>query len=96
MRNRFYRWGRGPATPEEIDPEAYLRAPDSVHGHYFVEVLAEVNRILAEHDVNIEGQVLSTRGNLGYVVTDVGSGFAPEVLDALNAMKSTVRLRVIT
>ncbi len=59
-------------------------------------VLAEVNRILAEHGVNIEGQVLSTRGNLGYVVTDVGSGFAPEVLDALGAMKSTVRLRVIT
>ncbi|GAB2692412.1 phosphoglycerate dehydrogenase [Thalassiella azotivora] len=59
-------------------------------------VLASVNRILAEHDVNIEGQVLSTRGELGYVVTDVASGFAPDVLDALSGMPETVRLRVIS
>ncbi|MFP5348186.1 MAG: phosphoglycerate dehydrogenase [Actinomycetes bacterium] len=59
-------------------------------------VLATVNRILAEHGVNIEGQVLETSGDLGYVVTDVGSGFVPEVLEALTRMPETVRLRVIS
>ena len=29
--------------------------------------------VLAEHDVNIDGQVLATRGHTGYVVTDTGS-----------------------
>ena len=28
--------------------------------------------VLAEHGINVEGQVLATRGALGYVMTDVG------------------------
>jgi hypothetical protein len=36
-------------------------------------VLATVNSILADHGINIEGQLLATRGSLGYVVTDVGT-----------------------
>ena len=35
-------------------------------------VLATVNGVLGDARVNIEGQVLSTRGELGYVITDVG------------------------
>src|SRR5690606_3406336 len=31
-------------------------------------VLAGINQTLAEHDVNIEAQLLATRGDLGYVV----------------------------
>jgi D-3-phosphoglycerate dehydrogenase len=58
-------------------------------------VLAHVNQVLAEHDVNIGGQVLATRGHTGYVVTDTGSGLSPEVLAGLNAVPETVRLRVI-
>src|SRR5690606_41437577 len=39
-------------------------------------VLAAVNQTLAEHGVNIAGQLLATRGDLGYVVTDVEIGRA--------------------
>ena len=36
-----------------------------------------VNATLAEHGVNIEGQLLATRGELGYVVTDAGARGRP-------------------
>ena len=56
-------------------------------------VLATVNRILAEHGVNIEGQLLNTRGEFGYVVTDVPGVLDDEVLAALHAMPETIHLR---
>jgi D-3-phosphoglycerate dehydrogenase len=56
-------------------------------------VLATVNRILAEHNVNIEGQLLNTRGEFGYVVTDVPGALDDGVLAALQAMPETIHLR---
>ena len=58
-------------------------------------VLAQVNRILAEHGVNVEGQLLSTRGEYGYLITDIALGYSDEVLEQLRAMEQTVRLRVL-
>ncbi len=58
-------------------------------------VLAHVTTILAEHGVNIEGQLLATSGSLGYVVTDVAATDLSELSVALRAMSETVRLRVI-
>lgn len=58
-------------------------------------VLAAVNAALAEHGENIEGQMLATRGEVGYVVTDIGSETESEVADVLAAMDATIRLRVI-
>ncbi|PJI94357.1 phosphoglycerate dehydrogenase [Luteimicrobium subarcticum] len=58
-------------------------------------VLAAVNNTLASHGVNIEGQLLATRGELGYVVTDAGAALGPDVVAELAAMEQTVRLRVI-
>ena len=59
-------------------------------------VLAQVNSILAEHHVNVEGQLLSTRGEYGYLITDISGGFTDEVLEQLRAMSQTVRLRVLS
>ena len=59
-------------------------------------VLAGINRTLAENGVNIEAQLLSTRGELGYVVTDIGAELAPEVLEVLQTMPQTIRLRVLS
>ena len=58
-------------------------------------VLAAVNNTLAQHGVNIEGQLLATRGELGYVVTDLGSPLPDGVTEALTEMDQTVRLRVL-
>ncbi len=57
-------------------------------------VLAKVNSILGRHDVNIDGQMLATLGDSGYVVTDVAD--IPQVaIDELAQLPETIRLRVI-
>jgi D-3-phosphoglycerate dehydrogenase len=59
-------------------------------------VLATVTSLLAEHGINIEGQLLATAGSLGYVVTDVGAAEVEPLAGALRAMPETVRLRVLS
>ena len=67
-----------------------------LHVHHNVPgVLATVNGVLADSRVNIEGQTLSTRGELGYVVTDIAGELTPELVDKLTSLPETVRLRVI-
>jgi D-3-phosphoglycerate dehydrogenase len=67
-----------------------------VHLHRNVPgVLARVNGILAEHDVNIEAQLLGTRGDVGYLVTDSVSGTTQAIVDEIRAMPETIRLRVL-
>ena len=59
-------------------------------------VLAAVNATLAEHGVNIEGQLLATRGELGYVVTDAGSLVDEAAVAALRGRPESVRLRLLS
>jgi D-3-phosphoglycerate dehydrogenase / 2-oxoglutarate reductase len=58
-------------------------------------VLARVNAVLADRGVNIEGQLLTTLGDLGYLVTDIRLDYAPDVVDELAGLPETVALRVI-
>ena len=84
-----------PLTPDRGGPvEGHVQRIAHIHQNT-PGVLAHVNQVLAEHDVNIGGQVLATRGQTGYVVTDTGSHLSREVLAALDAVPETVRLRVI-
>jgi D-3-phosphoglycerate dehydrogenase / 2-oxoglutarate reductase len=59
-------------------------------------VMAEANSVLASHGVNIEAQMLGTRGDLGYALTDIGVDYPDEVVEQLRAMSPTVRLRVLS
>ncbi len=56
-------------------------------------VLAEVNNLLAEDGVNITGQYLATRGEQGYVVTDVASHIPESASAKLAASTHTIWLR---
>jgi D-3-phosphoglycerate dehydrogenase / 2-oxoglutarate reductase len=51
--------------------------------------------VLGEHHVNIEGQVLSTRGRYGYLVTDIAGPCTDDIAGRLRALPQTVRLRVL-
>jgi D-3-phosphoglycerate dehydrogenase len=79
---------------------ALPQRPDShriAHLHHNVPgVLSAINGILAEHKVNIEGQLLGTRGDLGYVLTDVAVDYPPAVLDELTSLEETVRVRLLS
>jgi D-3-phosphoglycerate dehydrogenase len=66
------------------------------HLHHNVPgVLAAINSVLADHGVNVEGQLLGTRGDSGYVLTDIGVDYPDEVLEQLRRLPETVRLRVL-
>ena len=67
------------------------------HLHHNVPgAMARVNQLLAAHEVNIEGQLLSTRGSIGYALTDVAGPLPTGFLDALAAVPETVSTRVVT
>jgi D-3-phosphoglycerate dehydrogenase len=65
-----------------------------IHLHRNVPgVLATINQLLAEHSANIEGQILGTRDDLGYVLTDIGTEYTDDMLGSLRALDVTIRLR---
>jgi D-3-phosphoglycerate dehydrogenase len=81
----------------------HLVLPARPHSHRIVHlhqnvpgVLATINGVLAENKVNIEGQLLGTRGELGYVITDIAVDYPSGVPDELSSMPETVRLRVLS
>jgi len=57
--------------------------------------MATINGVLAEHKVNVEAQLLGTRGELGYVITDVNTQVTDEMLAELRGLSESVRLRLV-
>ena len=80
----------GLALPQADDTYRVLHVHRNVPG-----VMATINGVFGEHKVNVEAQLLGTRGEYGYVVTDVASAFTAEMTDQLNRLPETVRLRLI-
>jgi D-3-phosphoglycerate dehydrogenase len=60
--------------------------------HNVPGVLARVDALVGEHGLNVDGQVLATRGQLGYAVTDVNAVLPAELLAGLQELPETVRL----
>lgn len=58
-------------------------------------VLAATNSLFATHGMNIDGQYLGTRGEIGYSITDTPSDFPADLIQALEEMPYTLRLRVL-
>ena len=56
-------------------------------------MLAAINGVFAAERVNIDGQILGTRGEVGYVITDIGAAPGPQVIAALENLPETIRLR---
>ena len=45
--------------------------------------MANINRVLAEFELNIIGQFLSTDAKVGYVITDIDKEYNKKVIKAL-------------
>ncbi len=58
-------------------------------------VLATVNGVLADLGSTSRARCWSTRGDLGYVITDIAGAPTPEVVDKLASLPETVRLRAL-
>ena len=92
----------GGATTMSVNLPQVVAQPEPgrsriLHVHRNVPgVLARVNTVLGDAGVNVEGQTLSTRGELGYVITDIAGPVHPDLADRLSELPETVRLRVIS
>jgi D-3-phosphoglycerate dehydrogenase len=58
-------------------------------------VLAKVNSLIAEHGLNVEGEMLATRGEVGYAVAEIACDPPDGLVHALEAMDATIRLRLV-
>jgi D-3-phosphoglycerate dehydrogenase len=58
-------------------------------------VLAAINGVFAAEKVNIESQYLGTRGEVGYVITDIGVPITAAAVHLLEQLPETIRLRVL-
>ncbi len=66
-----------------------------LHIHHNVPgILRAINDILADRGINIERQVLDTRGALGYAIYDINQACDEELLGKLRSVPHTIRVRV--
>ena len=66
-----------------------------LHMHHNVPgILRAINDILADRGINIERQVLDTRGSLGYAIYDINQACDEELLEKLRSVPHTIRVRV--
>jgi D-3-phosphoglycerate dehydrogenase len=67
-----------------------------IHIHNNVPgILAKINKILADHGINIVGQYLKTTELIGYVITDINKEYDKEVIKELRAIDNTIKFRVL-
>ncbi|HEY9117293.1 MAG TPA: phosphoglycerate dehydrogenase, partial [Roseivirga sp.] len=58
-------------------------------------ILAKINKVLAEHDANIDGQYLKTNESVGYVITDINKAYDKDLIKALKNIEHTIKFRVL-
>ncbi|MBT5830571.1 MAG: ACT domain-containing protein, partial [Candidatus Latescibacteria bacterium] len=58
-------------------------------------ILARINQVLADHNINIVGQYLKTNETIGYVITDIDKSYDGNINKALRNINHTIRSRVL-
>ncbi|UII25530.1 phosphoglycerate dehydrogenase [Fulvivirga maritima] len=79
-----------------------LQLPSLENAHRLIHIhlnmpgiLAKINKVLADHDINIVGQYLKTNETIGYVITDIDKAYDPHVIEALKEIEHTIKFRVL-
>lgn len=75
---------------EQARPHRILHMHKNVPG-----VLGKLHQVLSAQGANVSGEVLRTNQELGYVVLDVDPGDSRPVVEELEAIPETVRVRVL-
>lgn len=67
-----------------------------IHTHKNVPgILAKINNILGNNNINIEGQYLKTYKNIGCVITDVDKKYPISVINKLKKIPETIKFRIL-
>ena len=79
-----------------------IRLPKQNNAHRFLHIhknvpgiMAKINEVLANYEMNILGQYLSTDSDVGYVITDLDKEYNKEVIKALKKIENTIKFRVL-
>jgi D-3-phosphoglycerate dehydrogenase / 2-oxoglutarate reductase len=79
-----------------------LQLPRIDHAHRLIHIhqnvpgiMAQVNKILARHQVNIVAQFLMTNAQIGYVITDINAQYDKALLKDLKKIENTLKFRVL-
>ena len=80
----------------DLQPPRVNNAHRLIHIHKNVPgILAKINDVFARHNINIVGEFLVTNPQIGYVITDVNTGYDPSVLNELKAIEHTIKFRLL-
>ncbi len=79
-----------------IQLPSFQNAHRLIHIHQNVPgILARINSIFAEHNINIIGQYLKTNEQIGYVITDISKKYDPKVINELKEIDHTIKFRIL-
>lgn len=76
--------------PKQINAHRFLHIHENVPG-----IMARINEVLAQYEMNIIGQYLSTDSEVGYVITDLDKDYNKEVIKELKRIEHTIKFRVL-
>ncbi|MDI9244821.1 phosphoglycerate dehydrogenase [Marinobacter sp. CHS3-4] len=78
------------ALPSHPNQHRLLHIHENVPG-----VMSEMNQVFSENGINVCGQYLQTKEDIGYVVVDVDKEYGELALKKLLQVKGTIRCRVL-
>ena len=89
------------STSNSVDfPNLQLPAFENAHRLIHIHanmpgVLAKINQVLADHEINIVGQYLKTNERIGYVITDIDKEYDKQLIKELRGIEHTIKFRVL-
>jgi D-3-phosphoglycerate dehydrogenase len=57
--------------------------------------MEQINRVFSSRGINVAAQYLETRADVGYVVMDIELDDAGPLLEELEAIPATIRVRIL-
>ena len=99
--DKFIQFATNGTTVSSVNfPQLALPARPNTHRlvhihHNQPGVLSNVNRLFAEHEINILAQSMSTKDEIGYLLIDVAEFDSSLAYEHLQSVEGTIRLRVL-
>lgn len=79
-----------------IQLPSFVNAHRLIHIHHNVPgILAKINAVFAQNNINIIGQYLKTNEHIGYVISDISKKYDPKVINKLKEIDNTIKFRIL-
>lgn len=79
-----------------------IQLPRIENGHRLIHIhqnlpgiMAEINAVFAKFQTNILAQFLMTKGDFGYVITDVDAAYDQQLIKSLKKIGRTIKFRIL-